>query len=360
MLITSLLFQILTPSFAEQSFVENFLFRSEAAKSQKVVFAGKTEAPLKIDGRTDEAVWKASVLSARFGIGKVGVPRNGSVLMGAFDEANLYLAARCDVAEMIKLKSTVPATVDETAKVWNDDCVDFKLSADGGRTSSQFIATSVPSLYDAQNSKKAWNSGWQVAASRGDRHFILEMRIPLKSIGVPEWRPGMGLMFTFGRNDVTGERRELSTVFGEPYGAIDKGVTLGLGTAEEHQAFLATGMFTRESQISLYLDRDQYPSFQKMGTGRMRVSSLQTGEKTVGKVSLMLKLGSAKETVAARRISPVTAPVLDFDWVVQGRAPENYALKVELLTTEELSLRRPGNSLFGKCPFNAGEGFPWS
>ena len=311
-------------------FLDSYEFRKPTGPERAAFFLKKAPKPPELDGKLGEAFWAGAVVSKQFGVGAVKNPLNNTVLMAAFDDAHLYLATRCEVADPAKLKKLITLTMDETAKVWGDDCIDFKFSPDKGTTVFQFIANVNGAGYDSRDSDARWNSGWKRAAAVAEGAYLVEMAIPLKDLDIPALTPGRSLLHVFGRTDRTQTPTELSTAFREPYGNIDKGVAVVLGTKEQYEALQGAGAFTRETRIDLYLDRDQYPVLQNLGTGRIKMTSSQTGEKVEGEVRLELSLWQEEELVELQTIKPVASSVLDFDWRVAGRKPGTYELRARL------------------------------
>ena len=310
--------------------IQRHEFRKPAGSARKTFFLKKVDGAPQIDGRLDGPAWKGAAISKQFRVGPVKKPKSNTVLMAVFDDACLYLAARCGVPEAAKLKRLITTTMAETSRVWGDDCIDFKLSPDNGNTTFQFIANANAARYDSKNADHSWNSNWRCAASEGEKSCCIELAIPLKDLDIPTIVPGMALLLVFGRTDRTQTPTELSTAFGEPYGSIQKGAEIVLGTRAEYETARAAGAFTREANLALYTDRDQYPTFQKLGMARLRVTSAQTGDKVVGKLAIQVALRQGDRLVASERIEAVACPVLDFDWPVRGHKPGAYQLEVSL------------------------------
>lgn len=315
-----------TAGFTDAQLIEAAEFRVEEGPERTVVFAQRAEVPPQIDGNLDDPCWEGAVISPAFFYG--GRPAdNQTSLFAAFDDDNLYLAAICGVQEIANLKRDVPGDVRD-GNVWGDDCLDFKLSLDGGATVMQFLANANGARMDVKDGDRRWRPEWACAATIGEDAYRLEIAIPLAEIGITELHPGTTLLFTAGRNDR--EAGQLPTAFGEPYGDVMRAAELVLGSPEDYRAAQDDLALTREAQMALYLDRDQYPSFQGLGTGRLRITGGATGPGLQGAPSLELALLRGDEQIEARTLTPLQSMVLDFDWRVGDLAPGVYEVEARL------------------------------
>ncbi|MEA3403534.1 MAG: hypothetical protein U9R79_19990 [Armatimonadota bacterium] len=299
-------------------------FRSEEAAERAIVHAVRIEAPPALDGALDEAWWEDAMVAPQFHFGPRAAASPTSLRV-AFDTQSLYLAALCGFSDIDALQRDVPAEVHD-GNVWGDDCIDFKLSPDGGGTILQFLANANGARQDTRNGAGQWDGEWSCAAVLGEDAYALEMAIPLSTLGIEELQPGTALLFTCGRNDRA--NGQLTTAFGEKYGDVTGAAKLILGTAEQHAALLST--LPRDANAALYLDRDRYPTFQPLATGRVRIVAGDTGPETQGDPAVELALLRGGEEIQARTVQPVTARVLDFDWRLQGLEPGVYEMQVRL------------------------------
>ena len=308
-------------------FIEAVSFRSERPPERTVVHAMRTASAPAVDGVLDEAWWEQAMVSPAFVYGGSQPGSNPTSLRAAFDADNLYLAAQCAVPDLATLKRDVPIEVRD-GNVWGDDCIDLKLSADGGVTVLQFLINANGAYWDLRDGDGRWDPDWSCAATLDDDAYRLEMAIPLGEIGVPALQPGMSLLFTCGRN--SRDPRQMTTAFGEAYGDLLKAAELVLGTPEERAArALGLGM-TRDVELALYLDRDRYPSFQSLATGRVRGVSSSTGPALQGAPVIEIALLRDGREVEVKSVAPVESPVLDFDWRLAGIEPGPGEIEVRL------------------------------
>lgn len=304
-------------------FIEALDFRVERAPERAVVHALQVTVPPTIDGALDEQWWEDALVSPAFLVG--GQPAtHPTSLRAAFDDQNLYLAAVCTAPDP---KRDVPADVHD-GNVWGDDCIDLKLSPNGGATSMQFLVNANGARWDLRDGDDRWNPEWTCAAVLNDDGYVIQLALPLAEIGVAELQPGMSLLFTCGRADRT--NRQLSTAFGETYGDVMKAAELVLGTAEERAARASAVSMTRDAQLAVYLDRDQYPSFQRLATGRIRTTSPSSGPELQGAPTIEIALLRDGREVEARTVTPVESPVLDFDFRVADIEPGACEIEVRL------------------------------
>jgi len=307
--------------------IESIEFRAERSVERSIVHALRAAAAPTVDGVLDEPWWEGAVVSEEFRFGG-GTAANAASLRVAFDDANLYLAAVFGVQDAAVPRREIPAEVYDDGNVWGDDCIDFKLSADGGATILQFLANANGARADTRNGGFEWNAQWSCAASIAEGVWRLEIAIPLAEIGISAPQPGMSLLFTCGRNDR--ETRQLTTAFGEQYGDVMKAAELVLGTAEEHAARASDLKLTRETTLALYLDRDQYPSFEREGTGRLRITSSNAGAAIEGEPTVEIALLRNGRQLDARTASPLRSLALDFDWRLADLEPGAYAIEARV------------------------------
>lgn len=310
--------------------LETCEFKKEKTQVQKIIYARKAPKPPRLDGKLDEPFWEEALVSKNFTVGPTTEPRNSTMLMIAFDEQNLYIATRCEIKDMSLLKNSITPQLPETGKIWNDDCIDFKLSPDGGTTVYQFIANANSARYESKNGDIRWNCYWKCSASIGKNSYTIELAIPLRDLGVVSFSRGVSFLLCFGRNDRAGETRQLSTAFAERYGSVQKGALLVLGTEADLKSSRITRAITRQSTLNLYLDRERYPSFQKLATGRLRITSSQLGEPLEGKLLLKLSLYRRRKLVEQQSFEELDSLLLDFDIGIRGRKHGSYTLSAEL------------------------------
>jgi hypothetical protein len=120
----------------------------------------------------------------------------------AYDEHNLYLAARCTESRM---DSLVARVADHDAAVYGEDCVGYFIQPDLAKdTSYQIYFNPLGTSFDQRivkteagaNADRIWNGTYDVKTARGRDYWIVEARIPLEQFGVVA-RSGqrMGLEF---------------------------------------------------------------------------------------------------------------------------------------------------------------------
>ena len=76
--------------------------------------------------------------------------------------------------------------------VWEDDCVEVRLSPDRGKTDYVFAVSAGGAMFDARNGDKAFDAdGWVVRQDAGERFWTVEMKLDLAELSddaVPsEW-----------------------------------------------------------------------------------------------------------------------------------------------------------------------------
>lgn len=76
-------------------------------------------------------------------------------------------------------------TAGRDADIWQDDCVEVRLSPDGGKTEYLLGASASGALYDSRGGDKEFNlsdGDWKVVQSEDEKSWTVEMKINLKSL----------------------------------------------------------------------------------------------------------------------------------------------------------------------------------
>jgi len=132
-----------------------------------------------IDGKLDDQAWKEAAVTTPFVlIGGRGEPREPTVAMVGYDRKYLYVAFRCTESDMKSLVANVqPKPGVSNKAVHNDDSVEVFLSPTRDGEYIQLVSNSL----GAQKMSKSIR--WDVAGTRGERGWAVEMRIEFASIG---------------------------------------------------------------------------------------------------------------------------------------------------------------------------------
>ena len=194
--------------------------RLAGRKSFTCVAASSSEPPV-IDGRLDEALWAR----ARNGVGFVtnaaaSPPRASAEAMLAYDARNLYLAVECQEPRM---DAVVEKESNRDGTVWEDNAVEiFVDPAHGGKTFYyHLIVSSAGVLFDSRmeggESDQDWNlaigSQLEYAVGKSETGWVVEMRLPFRSLAMASPRTGDQIRFNVTRDRaVEGEKRELTAL----------------------------------------------------------------------------------------------------------------------------------------------------
>lgn len=303
-----------------------FITRDDDART--VVAVHEAPSPPEIDGVLDESWWPTARVAEAFADTDAA---NRTRLKLAYDQEAIYLAAICYVDEPDALKREVQP--DEDGSVWHDDCIDFKFSADGGASERQLLVNANGAIQanDRNVDDEDWAREIRAGATVTDEAYIVEIALPREAIGLdPEDRT---IAFTFGRADRTQPWLELSTAFGEEWGAIQNNPPLlMLGDAP---ADADTETDLEIERFALYTDRAAYPSFERAATGRVVMESASAGEdgEAPGRVQIQVRDGEERllqetQTWAAQ------ARALDFDLDLDLE-PGEYTVDAAFLNGDE-------------------------
>jgi len=180
----------------------------------------RASVPPKIDGNLDEACWKkaqafggpAPIAPASFVVLRKGIASTVSTIVRTlYDNEHFYIAFECEEPQMDKIKA------DETERdgqVFNDDCVEFFIDHEqNGRPFIQICTNTLGTIFDSKNTGvmvPGWNADWQVAASKSDNGWSVEIALNFISASIPSPRPGTCWNFNANRTRV-GAESELSS-----------------------------------------------------------------------------------------------------------------------------------------------------
>jgi predicted phosphodiesterase len=157
-------------------------------RTAHAVFAGDRR-PV-IDGKLTEDVWTDGVIhSELFAPDGSPVTIEKTEFMFAWDEDNLYLAARCEETRMDSIAALV---TEHDGAVYGEDCVGYFLQPDvQDGPAYQIYFNPLGSPFDqkitiengvAVDVQRDWNGDYEVAASRSGNSWSIEIRIPFDEL----------------------------------------------------------------------------------------------------------------------------------------------------------------------------------
>jgi hypothetical protein len=151
---------------------------TEVAEQVRTAKCARTREPPTIDGRLDDACWKqAPVIGSFIDIDKQTPSRWPTTVRLLYDERNLYAAFECSETEPA---SIIAQIAQDGGEVWRDDSVELFLNPRGdGQTYEQFVANVL-------GARNRTSPGWQAKTSRSEAGWVVEMSIPLASLGQPQ------------------------------------------------------------------------------------------------------------------------------------------------------------------------------
>ncbi len=165
-----------------------------------------------VDGRGDEPVWQG-LPTGRLGDWRSGAdPQAATWFKLGYDDANLYLLARCDEPNMPAIRAEQQ---DRDSDVWTDDCVEWHLTPDPERNFAwQIVVNSRGVVEDLRyqrneggemvGGKLANCPGLVAAATRDAGGYTVEVKLPLADLGGPALRPGACLAMNLCRERYAG------------------------------------------------------------------------------------------------------------------------------------------------------------
>ena len=226
--------------------------------SIKTLAAVRTNEPISIDGRLDEAAWAAAATIATEDIHQIlpveySQPTQWTRFLVLYDEEALYLAA--DMKDDRPELMTAKVLRQGGANSWLDDQFNIYLDPFNGKRSGYRFQVNPHGVRQEGLARGAdqvqwqWNGIWQAAAIQGDDGWVAETRIPFKTISFnPEtdtW--GLNLNRRVARNNetmgwVSRNRTQSPAISGELTGITNLEQGLGLDivpslTATERRSF---------------------------------------------------------------------------------------------------------------------------
>jgi len=143
----------------------------------------RADAPPKLDGRLDDACWKAARPSSGF----VRVIRDADKAPSyqthirlAYDDAYLYVGIQCDEPHPEKIRAAI--MVDDNASVCGDDSIEMFFHPNPQSPAYyQLVANSAGTRYDGRLLDASWDATWEAVGRVGEAAWFLECRIALAS-----------------------------------------------------------------------------------------------------------------------------------------------------------------------------------
>jgi len=117
----------------------------------------------------------------------------------AYDDENLYLAARCEVADPDEITARILL---RDSNLWYDDCFEVFLDTFRDRKSAYYFAvnplnTQMDGYFsdEGEVENRNWDAVWYSAARVNDDSWTLEMRLPLRSFRFGLFNRDWGINF---------------------------------------------------------------------------------------------------------------------------------------------------------------------
>jgi hypothetical protein len=185
---------------------------------QRVAFASDATGALTLDGRLDEETWGKAVRFGGFRLrsdqGLLAAPPTEFRVL--FDRQNLYFGfeiplADCrQVAEELKaspLRNSEGNPLGKTDTYTSRESIEVFLQAPGKSRYCQFVASLDGYRYDGAGMDGSWNGTWDFHVGLAADRWFLEMKIPVKDLGVDSTAPAEGWKL----NVCSNRRSQLST-----------------------------------------------------------------------------------------------------------------------------------------------------
>jgi hypothetical protein len=153
----------------------------------------RVAVPPVIDGVLDDGAWKQATRIDFVGMAGEPAPLRTDGWL-AWDEANLYLAFRNEEPNPAGMRCLATERDGLTKPyIWDDDAMEIILNPHPVQDKQfyQFIVNARGTLWDGSKGSPEfgpdmhrWNSGFEAKTHVGDKDWGVEIRIPLKDLGV--------------------------------------------------------------------------------------------------------------------------------------------------------------------------------
>jgi len=166
-----------------------------------------------IDGAIDEQVWTEADIATPFWHFQEGVAsKHATWAKMGIDADSIYVAFRCEEAEMAKLK--VGKLPEDSMALFANDHVELFLMPDArGGPFYHFSVDVAGNRHDERESDGSWGCNWQAAVSLGEGVWSVEMHIPRVAVGLDD--PSISLAnFCRTRRLAPGETSAWAKTFG--------------------------------------------------------------------------------------------------------------------------------------------------
>jgi len=149
------------------------------------------EAPV-IDGTPDEAVWARGQELSAFELAGGGVASQQTHARVLCDGQRLYVAAVCDETHMGEMAAGgIRARLTQRdSAIWTDDCIEIFLAPYPAKPDYfHIIVGAAGGIYDAKEKDRTFNADVEVAVTRGQESWTVEVAIDLRSLSQQAYLP---------------------------------------------------------------------------------------------------------------------------------------------------------------------------
>lgn len=191
--------------------------------------ATRIEAPLRLDGRLDEAVYREVAPTSGFiqQLPREGVPATEATHVWVFfDRNNVYVAARCFDSRPDRLIANELRRDNRNVFSLNDNLTVVLDTFHDRRNGFFFQTNPIGAVRDQAitdgGQNESWNTVWDVKAARDERGYTVEMMIPFKSL---RYRSGSDQIWGINFRRVVKWKNEVSNLTLVPASYSAAGIT---------------------------------------------------------------------------------------------------------------------------------------
>ncbi len=149
----------------------------------RVYVAEKTPGPITLDGKLDEAAWRAAPAAGGFTFwNRPEKVSPQTFLRVTYDDRNLYFGIRCDEPRMKDVHPVAQAR--DAHAVFSGETIEIFIDPKHDHSNYyQLAINSAASMYDSRGQDQAWNCGMRAATHREKDAWTLEVAVPWKDLG---------------------------------------------------------------------------------------------------------------------------------------------------------------------------------
>jgi len=186
-------------NFLESIWVENFKKLEVTLKGDRKMPIRPRVGEIKIDGSLDEEAWKKALPVAAFRQLNGADPTEQTRVSVLYDEENWYVGIEALTEHAMSPLSAKIKTPDSPKIGSEDDSMEIFIAAPNEEYRHWMINTNG-AIYDAKGTNKVFKTKIKAEVQVKKNRYVMELKIPVQSLGAKKIEPGQVWAFHFWRN----------------------------------------------------------------------------------------------------------------------------------------------------------------